>query len=224
MRFSRILGAYGLLAITSLIGSTAAAGVKADAKAGGKAGARAGARVAAQAGAPKGHSPQFYDVLTQEYVCQRFHHLAERMTFIFNFEPMRKALYDVEFDLDLFDADMDNSDLSIEFSDGEEKEIANCYRYYAETMIEALDILADRMEDLDSKSARYLLVTINSLRVADYNAVYELGRRLHDPVHLTTIFKKYGALDGSTPYSVRTAFQQFETIPTITGEDFRTLP
>ncbi|KAI6782847.1 uncharacterized protein J7T54_002006 [Emericellopsis cladophorae] len=138
---------------------------------------------------------------------------------------MRKALYDVEFDLNLFDADMDNSDLSKEFSERKRR----------------LPTATSLMEDLDFKSATNLLVAVDSFRVADYasqpsvvarhianstlqNAVLELGRRLHSPKHLATIFEKYGALDGSTPYSVRTAFRQFATIPAITGENFSTLP
>src|SRR4051812_6879962 len=101
---------------------------------------------------------------------------------------MRKALYDVEFDLDLFDADLDNSDLSKRFSPNQERQIANCYLYvsplppvltpfivpwlswlqYADRLIEALNILSDRMEAVEEPTSKYLLIAINSLRVADY--------------------------------------------------------
>lgn len=91
---------------------------------------------------PKGYHPEHYQKLEEEYVCDKLTHFAEDADFIYElvkvlecgddgdhcWEPVRKAIYELEFELDLFDTDIDNSDLSKCWDCGEETGIACCYR------------------------------------------------------------------------------------------------
>lgn len=91
---------------------------------------------------PDGYSPEKYHKLTEEFVCDRLSGFAEEADFIYEltkvlecgddrtrcWEPVRKAIYELEFSLDLFDTDIDNSDLSKCWECHQESKIGCCYR------------------------------------------------------------------------------------------------
>lgn len=93
-------------------------------------------------GHARGYHPEHYEKLEEEYVCEKLNDFADDADFIYElvkvlecgddgdhcWEPVRKALYELEFELDLFDTDIDNSDLSKCWNCGEEGTISCCYR------------------------------------------------------------------------------------------------
>ncbi len=64
-------------------------------------------------------------------------------------------------------------------------------------------------------------MAVNSLAASDHVLVYEMARRMRCEEHQMAIMKKHGALDGSTPNSVKKAFSKFVFLPLITGNDFK---
>ncbi|CAG9999909.1 unnamed protein product [Clonostachys byssicola] len=173
--------------------------------------------------------------LTAKCICERLHHLAHKADHLFDFvkdikcgngdrecwEPVRKALYELEWKLDLFDRAIDKSSLDKCFSEEEEAHIARCYCRYAEALIRLLEEISRKLEHIEGRTAYFIVTAVNSLRAADYAFVYELGRRLQREKIQVEIFRKEGAADGSTPHSIRSAFARFVSTPYITGEDFR---
>ncbi|CAH0024096.1 unnamed protein product [Clonostachys rhizophaga] len=173
--------------------------------------------------------------LTAKCICERLHHLAHKADHLFDYvkdikcgngdrecwEPVRKALYELEWKLDLFDRAIDKSSLDKCFSEEEEAHIARCYCRYAEALIRLLEEISRKLEHIEGRTAYFIVTAVNSLRAADYAFVYELGRRLQREKIQVEIFRKEGATDGSTPHSIRKAFARFVSTPYITGEDFR---
>ncbi|CAI6100466.1 unnamed protein product [Clonostachys chloroleuca] len=173
--------------------------------------------------------------LTAKCICGRLHHLAHKADHLFDYvkdikcgngdrecwEPVRKALYELEWKLDLFDRAIDKSNLDKCFSEEEETHIARCYCRYAEALIRLLEEISRKLEHIEGRTAYFIVTAVNSLRAADYAFVYELGRRLQREKIQVEIFRKEGATDGSTPHSIRKAFARFVSTPYITGEDFR---
>uniref|UniRef100_A0A8H7NGS9 Uncharacterized protein n=1 Tax=Bionectria ochroleuca TaxID=29856 RepID=A0A8H7NGS9_BIOOC len=173
--------------------------------------------------------------LTAKCICERLHHLAHKADHLFDYvkdikcgngdrecwEPVRKALYELEWKLDLFDRAIDKSSLDKCFSEEEEAHIARCYCRYAEALIRLLEEISRKLEHIEGRTAYFIVTAVNSLRAADYAFVYELGRRLQREKIQVEIFRKEGATDGSTPHSIRRAFARFVSTPYITGEDFR---
>ncbi|CAH0053435.1 unnamed protein product [Clonostachys solani] len=173
--------------------------------------------------------------LTAKCICERLHRLAHKADRLFDhvkdikcgngdrdcWEPVRKGLYEIEWELDLFDRAIDKSNLNKCFSEQEEADIARCFCRYAEALIRLLDEISRKLEHIEGKTAYFIVTAVNSLRAADYAFVYELGRRLQREKYQIEIFRKEGATDGSTPHSIRKAFALFVSTPYITGEDFR---
>ncbi|VUC34933.1 unnamed protein product [Clonostachys rosea] len=196
------------------------------------------------------HEKPKHKDLSVKCICERLHRLAHKADHLFDhvknikcgngdyecWEPVRKALYEIEWELDLFDRAIDKSSLDKCFSEHEEAHIARCFCRYAEALIRLLDEISRKLEHIEGRTAYFIVTAVNSLRAADYchllgsmvdanngnqAFVYELGRRLQHEKIQVEIFRKEGATDGSTPHSIRRAFARFVSTPYITGEDFR---
>lgn len=80
--------------------------------------------------------------LTEKFVCEKLNEFASAADFIYDlvevlkcgsdnnhcWEPVRRAIYELEFELDIFDKSIDESDLHKCFACRDESKIACCYR------------------------------------------------------------------------------------------------
>ncbi|KAH7318741.1 hypothetical protein B0I35DRAFT_409581 [Stachybotrys elegans] len=172
--------------------------------------------------------------LTDKFVCEKLHFFAREADYIYElvkvidcedrspkcWEPVRKAIYDLEWEQDLFDTKIDKSDLNKCFDCRQEGKIACCYREYAASIIRMLKLIKYKTEFLEGGTDKYILTAVNSLRASDYTFVYELVRRMHCEKFEKEIMEAQGAVDGSTPGSIRAAFAEFVFTPYITGNKF----
>ncbi|KAH7152493.1 hypothetical protein B0J13DRAFT_620047 [Dactylonectria estremocensis] len=172
--------------------------------------------------------------LTVHVVCDKLNCLATKIDDIAHFikglecgyddkcwKKVKDALYELEFELDIFDTKIDKSDLSKCFTCTEESKIACCYHTYADALIRLLRLIKHKSEHLDGEIDKYVLTAVNSLRAADSTFVYELGRRSYCEGELKRIMLKQGAVDGTTQGSIHEAFSKFIFTPLITGEHFK---
>ncbi|KFA60928.1 hypothetical protein S40285_05798 [Stachybotrys chlorohalonatus IBT 40285] len=178
---------------------------------------------------------EHYEKLTEKIVCEKLHFFAAEADYIYDlvksidcddrnarcWEPVKKALYELEWELDLFDTKIDKSNLNKCWDCRQEGKIACCYRTYAEAIIRLLKLIKYKSEYLEGGTDKYIITAINSLRAADYTYVYELVRRMHCEKYEREIMQKQGAVDGSTHGSIREAFAEFVFTPYITGDDFK---
>ncbi|KAH7008037.1 hypothetical protein EDB80DRAFT_425751 [Ilyonectria destructans] len=173
-------------------------------------------------------------VLTEHIVCKKLNCLADRAEEITYFikglecghddncwKKVKNALYELEFDLDIFDRTIDKSDLNKCFTCTEESKIACCYRPYADALIRLLRLIKEKSEYLEGEIDKFVLTAVNSLRAADSAFIYELGRRLHCEESLKSVMHKQGAVEGTTKGSIQEAFSKFTFTPLITGEHFK---
>ncbi|KAI5461100.1 hypothetical protein BGZ63DRAFT_403999 [Mariannaea sp. PMI_226] len=172
--------------------------------------------------------------LTDTCVCEKLNHLADKADHITHYvkslecgyddhcwKKVKDALYELEFELDIFDVKIDLSHLDKCFTCSQESKISCCYKTYAEALIRLLKLIKHKSSYLEGELDKYILTAINSLRAADSALVYELGRRLHCDEYLKAIMEKQGAVDGSTKGSIQEAFSKFVFTPLITGEQFK---
>ena len=85
-----------------------------------------------------------------------------------SYEKIVEQIYLLEFQLDLFDTEIDLSSLDVCWDCAQESQIACCYRNYAEALIRVLIVLSEHVRRLDGENAKYIITAINSLRAADY--------------------------------------------------------
>ncbi|KAF7546169.1 hypothetical protein G7Z17_g8632 [Cylindrodendrum hubeiense] len=173
-------------------------------------------------------------VLTDHVVCEKLNHFADKAENIAHFvkrlecgyddpcwKKVKDALYELEFELDVFDTTIDKSNLDKSFTFTQESKIACCYRTYADSLTRLLRLIKAKSEYLEGEDDKYVLTAINSLRAADSTFIYELGRRMHCEEELKSVMHRQGAVDGTTKGSIQEAFSKFIFTPHITGEHFK---
>lgn len=98
---------------------------------------------------PEGYGPEKYHRIDEKYICAKFDGFAKEADFIFNlvnvlecgddqcWEPVRNAIYKLEYGIDVVDTDIDNSDRSYIWSCSQEAIISGCYQRVCDALVRA---------------------------------------------------------------------------------------